>query len=191
MRKAFFDSEIIQMQKRIVLKKPEENPFYNFSLKKELDTQIKTENLFLSDYLDEKSVTGSLSFMNLINMIYIMLYSERSDSKSLPDKIEKIEDFILQIDFDRNIYSKIATFIKKLKNNIDIFHILRGVFDLNQDYFIFKFDLPKKFDSFIKFAICVSVIIEQGQNIEVVLDVEILNHKIDILKAYSDKQFHQ
>ena len=124
-------------------------------------------------------------------MIYIILYLERSDSKSISDKIEKIEDFILQIDFDRNINSKIMTFIRKLKNNIDIFYILRGVFDLNKDNFLFKFDIPKKFDSFIKFAMYISLIIEQGQNIEVVLDIEILNQKIDILRAYSDKHIYQ
>lgn len=189
MRKSYFENEIFQFQKKIKLKKPEENPFYKFALKNELESQIKTENLFLSDYFDNKNVTGSLTFMNLVSMIYRLLYSERSDSKSLTDKIEKIEDFFLQIDFDRNIYSKIPTLIRKLNNSIDIFYILRGVYDSNTDNFIFNFDLPKKFDSLIKFAISISVLIENGQNIEVVLDIEIFNHKIDILKAYSDKQF--
>ena len=191
MRINFFNSEISQIKQRILLKKPEENPFYNFSLKTDLDSQIKKESLFLSDYLDDKNVLNSYTFINLVNMIYIMLYSKRSDSSSLTDKVDKIEDFILQIDFDRNIYSKITTLIRKLRNSIDIFHILRGVYDINQDNYVFNFDLPKKFDSLVKFAIAVTTMIEQGQNIEVVLDVEILNHKIDILRAYSDKKFDQ
>ena len=191
MRKKYFESEILQIQKKIISKKSEENPFFNFTLNKEMEIQIKNDTLFLSDYIDDKNVMCSLTFINLINMIYIILYLERSDSKSISDKIEKIEDFILQIDFDRNINSKIMTFIRKLKNNIDIFYILRGVFDLNKDNFLFKFDIPKKFDSFIKFAMYISLIIEQGQNIEVVLDIEILNQKIDILRAYSDKHIYQ
>lgn len=191
MRNRFFESEILRIHERIAYKRPEENPFFFFTLRKDLEVLINTESLYLSDYVDDESILNSLTLFNVVNMIYIILYNERNDVISIVEKIEKIEDYILQIDFDRNIYSKISIMIKNLKNSIDIFHILRGLFDMNQDNFLFMSDLPKKFDSLVKFAACVAMVVEQGQNIEVVLDIEILNHKIDILRAYSDKQFDQ
>lgn len=189
MRTRYFESEIFNIQTRIALKKPEENPFYSFSLRKDLEPAIKSESLFLSDYIDDESVLSSLTMMNLVNIIYIVLHGDRADGDTLIDMIEKIEDFIMQIDFDRNIYSKIPTMIKKLKNSIDLFHILRGLYDVNPDNFIFKADLPKKFEALVRFVASIASVVEQGQNIEVVLDLEILNHKIDILRAYSEKQF--
>jgi len=191
MRNRFFESEILRIHERIALKRPEENPFYFFTVRKDLEVSINTESLYLSDYIDDEVILNSDTMNNVVNMIYIILYSDRSDTLSIVEKIEKIEDFILQIDFDRNIYSKIPIMIKNLKSSIDIFHILRGLFDMNQDNFLFRSDLPKKFESLVKFIACVAMVVEQGQNIEVVLDIEILNHKIDILRAYSDKQFDQ
>ena len=99
LRKKFFQSEIFEIQKKIMLKKPEENPFFNFFLKKELETSVKSESLYLSDYIDDKLINENVTFINLINLIHLILYSDNMEIRTLTEKIEK--SILIEI-FTRN-----------------------------------------------------------------------------------------
>ena len=192
-RKLFFADEIHEISNKIMLKKLEENPCYFLVIPKCLEESVKDKQLILSNYTEK--YMENPSFNNLINILYTIVFTgENSSSKDnlikhkfLFQKIEDIEKYIKKNSKSNSIYSVFPYLVSNLKLKNEVYIAIKEVYEENEQAFNLR-GLTEEFIPFAEFLEIISKCINNGPNMDIVIDLEILQHKLEILKTYSDQK---
>jgi hypothetical protein len=192
-RKLFFADEIQEISNRIMLKKLEENPCYFLVIPKGLEESVKDKQLVLSNYTEK--YTENPSFNNLINILYTIVFTgentfskdNRMKHKFLFQKIEDLEKYVSKNSKSNSIYSVFPYLVSNLKLKNEVYIAIKEVYAENEQAFNLR-GLTDEFNPFAEFLDIISKCINNGPNMEIVIDLEILQHKLEILKTYSDQK---
>ena len=151
---------------------------------KVLEHKINKENLVISKY--KETLQANLSFVNIINLVYLLVNENevKNINKSLNDKITFIEDFVVLFDSNNNLYKVLKEITTRLKKNHHIFNSLKN----HSDIIKFTFTgLSSEFIPLIEYLhILNKNLTSKSNNTELLIDLEIINHKIEILKTLSN-----
>ena len=190
--KSFFENEILELERVIYEKKKEDNPLYNMALTSELLQKVSYSKAFLSENL--KILQTNPNFKNFIDMLYVFLFTSGGNgiiylikTKSIIEKVAEIEAFISKVDnnSNKNIYSIFNECYSNLTKNKEIYNTLKYLYDNNKSIFDL-YGLPEEFSNFLTLIETVEDHIRQGHNMEIIIDLEILSHKLDKIKAYNE-----
>ncbi len=161
-------------------------------LSSELQQKISYSKAFLSENLT--SIQENQSFKNFIDLLYVILFTSGGNgiiymikTKSIVEKVVEIEDFINKIDSNsnKNIYSVFNESYNNLIRNKEIYNTLKYLYDTNKEVFEVN-GLPEEFWNFLSLIEMLKDYLNKGQNMETIIDLEILSHKLDKIKAYKD-----
>jgi len=192
LHKCFFENEILELERVIFEKKKEDNPLYNMILSNELQQKVSYSKAFLSENLG--TLQGNQNFKNFIDMLYVFLFTSGGNgiiylikTKSVAEKVKEIEEFISKIDknSNKNIYSIFNECYNNLTKNKEIYNTLKYLFDNNKTIFDIH-GLPDEFTNFLSLIDSLKEHINMGQNMETIIDLEILSHKLDKLKSFTE-----
>jgi len=192
LHKCFFENEILELERVIFEKKKEDNPLYNMILSNELQQKVSYSKAFLSENLG--TLQGNQNFKNFIDMLYVFLFTSGGNgiiylikTKSVAEKVKEIEEFISKIDknSNKNIYSIFNECYNNLTKNKEIYNTLKYLFDNNKTIFDIH-GLPDEFTNFLSLIDSLKEHINMGQNMETISDLEILSHKLDKLKSFTE-----
>jgi len=192
LHKCFFENEILELERVIFEKKKEDNPLYNMTISKELQQKVSYSKAFLSENLTV--LQNNQSFKNFIDILYIMLFTSGGNgiiyiikTKSVLEKLVDIEDFISKIDSNanKNIYSIFNECYHNLTKNKEVYNTLKYLNDNNKAIFDMT-GLPEEFTNFMSLINMLKEHINMGQNMETIIDLEILSHKLDKLKSFNE-----
>jgi hypothetical protein len=189
--KCYFEKEVLELERLIFEKKKEDNPFYNMNLSQDLSQKISYSRAFLSETL--KTNQGNLNFKNFIDMIYVFLFSTSGgilyslNTKGTSEKVVEIEEYIMKNyeNSNKNVYSIFNDCYENLTKYKDIYNTLKYLNENNKKIFEIK-GLPEEFNNFVNFICTLQEYINKGQNMETMIDLEILSHKLSKIKTYSD-----
>ena len=122
----------------------------------------------------------------LINLVYLLVNENevKNINKSLNEKITFIEDFVVLFDSNNNLYKVLKEITTRLKKNHHIFNSLKN----HSDIIKFTFTgLSSEFIPLIEYLhILNKNLTSKSNNTELLIDLEIINHKIEILKTLSN-----
>jgi len=184
------------MQSPIKMKKLEENPCYFLEIPKVLEEKMKTAYLVLSEYTEKYNEVPA--FNNLVSVLYIiaftgdMRFSDEKYNSSMKDKFlfQKIEDldkYVQRNSKSRSVYSVFPYLINNVKFKNDVSLSLKELYSENEQAFNIR-GLPNEFFPCVELFQIIERCLSNGGNMEVVIDLEILQHKLEILKTYSEQQ---
>jgi len=192
LHKCFFENEILELERVIFEKKKEDNPLYNMILGNELLQKISYSKAFLSENLNKFQTNQN--FKNFVDMLYVFLFTSAGNgiiylikTKSVSEKVLEIENFISKVDknSNKNIYSIFNKCYNNLTRNKEIYNTLKYLYDNNKILFDL-IGLPDEFTNFISLINTLKEHINMGQNMETVIDLEILSHKMDKIKSFAE-----
>ncbi len=192
LHKCFFENEILELERVIFEKKKEDNPFYNMTISAELQQKISYSRAFLSENLT--NLQNNQNFKNFIDLIYVFLFTSAGSgiiyqikTKSTVEKVVEIENLINKVDSksNKNIYSAFNECYTNLTKNKEIYNTLKYLYDNNITAFDVS-DLPEEFINFMSFIDTLKEQIKVGQNMETIIDLEILSHKLDKIKSFAE-----
>ena len=156
----------------------------DLEIPKVLEHKINKESLVLSKY--KETFQSNQSFINIINLLYLLANQTEVDdfSKTLNVKLAYIENFIEIYDSNLNFYKVLKEITFNLKKNHYIYTSLKR----HSNTLKFTFNgLSNEFTPLIEYLhILNKTLMAKSNNTELMIDVEIINHKIDILKTLSD-----
>ena len=184
----FFKTQINELNNKIKYKKQEENPLFHLVFSKELEIKISEMTLNLSDYLD--SYNEVPSFNNLVNILYIIIFKGDGiyfKDKFLHHKIDILEKYIEKKKKikTKNIFKIFHEIDYNAKNNYQVYQNLNNLFLENPQIF----RIIGLSDDFIIFSNYFQLFEDQmnkGCNLEISIDLEIFQHKLEIMKNYLD-----
>jgi len=125
--------------------------------------------------------------------LYIIIFNQEenidtskliSDSSFsfLQEKVQKIEKSIETKFKTKNIYSYFPTIYENLKGNKSLFKELNSLFNEKTGYN--SSGLNQEFEILIELIECIEKLVDSSKNMELMVDLEIMNHNIDILKTF-------
>ena len=187
-RVIFFKTQINELNNKIKYKKQEENPLFHLVFSKELEIKISEMTLNLSDYLD--SYNEVPSFNNLVNILYIIIFKGDGiyfKDKFLHHKIDILEKYIEKKKKikTKNIFKIFHEIDYNAKNNYQVYQNLNNLYLENPQIF----RIIGLSDDFIIFSNYFQLFEDQmnkGCNLEISIDLEIFQHKLEIMKTYLD-----
>ena len=190
-RKIFFNNEIKILQNQIEYKKRDQNPLNKLKI---TNKDIFSKKFILSEiYANQLHHQG---FRNFVCFIHIILFNEKSiqSMNSLVDNSTKLKDVIFEIETykneDNNLFSKYKEIFNNLRNRNDLFKILKenknGKFYLEIIEFLKN---NKDVEIFLELIESIKNLLEEDQktNFEDIIDIEIMNHRLELLQFYKDK----
>ena len=192
-RKLFFNHEINELSNRIKTKKLEENPCYFITLPLFLEESVKNNNLCLSNHLE--IYNENPSFNNLVNFLYTIAFTKdktfskenQIKNKFLYQKVEDLNTFISQNNKSQSIYSVLPLLMNNLRLKNEVYLAVKELFEENEQSANLR-GLTAEFIPFSEILQIISKCIKDGPNMEIVIDLEILSHKLEILKTYLDQK---
>lgn len=181
-RKSFLQIKINEINKLFAIKKENsENPLSSLSFK--IDENLTKKNkIVLSNMIEY--VKSSRSLKNLINLIYIIIFETVCDEDN-DSKIQSIENYVNKTSNGNNLMLIINELISKVKKKINLFEIIKEQY-FNDKNFSNYTDLPKEVEPLKELAISIFDIIETDNSMELMIEIEILLHKMDKLKKFSE-----
>lgn len=192
LHKCFFENEILKLERVIFEKKKEDNPLYNMNISAELHKKVSYSKAFLSENLT--ALKNNQRFKNFIDLLYVMLFTSRGNgiiylmkTKSVAEKLVEIEKFISKVDSssNKNIYSVFNECYNNLTKNKEIYNTLKYLYDNDKSIFNIS-GLPEEFKNFTILIDSLKDQINMGQNMETIIDLEILSHKLDKIKSFAE-----
>jgi len=182
MRKVYFDHEITKINSKLIEKQKEENPLFALEIPRTIERTIQTKQLILSNYYEE--YLSNKSFKNLIDVIHLVIFSNESGRFVYNDNNIQILSKIKNIEKENiNFYNIFSLFYKNLKTKTEVYYCLKAFYERNKYLFDIK-DLKEDFLPLIELFRIIGKIFKQGQNMLVMIDIEILKNKLDIMSVY-------
>jgi hypothetical protein len=181
-RNIFFEEEINKLNKKIKELKVDlvENPFEKLEMPKILLHKISSSVLVLSNHCE--NLRQNSSFSQLVELLYQGIFLKPSTNIDIKEKINSIE----KLEETKNIFFYFEKlFIKNIKTSMFMYERLSKIYEENKQSFCFQ-DLPSDFGPFVEFFFIVRKILSHGGSMMHVIDREILNNKLEILRAYFD-----
>jgi len=163
---------------------------------KVLEENLKSAYLVLSEYTEKYNEVPS--FNNLVNILHIiaftgdMTFSDEKyfsalKEKFLFQKVDDLDKYVQKNSKSRSIYSVFPYLINNLKFKNEVYLSLK---EMNQenDHALNIRGLAEEFSPCAELFQIIEKCLNNGSNMEIVIDLEILQHKLEILKTYSDQQ---
>ena len=162
-----------------------------------LSNELKQKVLYSKAFLSENltALESNKHFKNFIDILYIMLFTSIQNgiiyiikTKSILEKLVEIEDYIAKIDnkSNKNIYSVFNLCYENLIKNKEIYNTLKYLYENNKSIFDIS-GLPGEFANFVSLISLLKDNINKGQNMDLIIDLEILSHKLDKIKSFAEK----
>ena len=180
-RTKFYLLKINDINEKIsIMKKNIENPFESVIIPKILEVDfIKIIKSF--SILDEK-IKNSIAFINLLYLVENIFNHSFTSDENLSIRIDRIENFIKQLQ-GMNIYSILKEFLLNLKFKKEFCINLKTNFKNNLKICDFSV-LPNELTPLTDFAKMLFKILDEENSMELIIETEILLHKIEKLKSF-------
>jgi hypothetical protein len=184
MRKKYYQYEIRHLETLKQYKQTQMNPFFNIKITD--GDEVFNKKFVLSDNLRKNDKNEQ--FINLVRVLYIILIDSSNvrSERTINEMIDEIEAFKSR---DKNIYSKYKDIIHSLKSNVDVYSTIKELY--SGDVEILKFDSIINITSMdILFELMMdmkSILDNKTPKVDLILDIEILTHKIETLKSLNSQ----
>jgi hypothetical protein len=184
MRRKYFQYEIRNLENIKHYKQAQINPFFNIKITESDD--LFNKKLILSE--NHKKYEQNEQFLNLVKIIYIILTNDTNtnNNKSINEMIAEVESLKNK---DKNIYSKYSDIMHNLKTNAEIYNCLKQLWIKNKN--LLKLDKLKtihNIEIILELFYSMKVILENEEpKVDLILDIEIITHKIDTLKTLNSQ----
>jgi hypothetical protein len=183
-RKMYFHNLISELNDKIKQVNKKNELHLEMEIPKILEMKINKENLYLSKYKETYRINNS--FLNMINILYLLTHETVNIdwSKTLDEKVYEIEEFTKSFDPNLNFYKAMKEITHKIKTSNTIFETLMK--NTSNIKFVFT-GLCSAFTPLAEYLLILNKsFLNNCNNMEMKIDIEIIDHKIDILKTLSD-----
>lgn len=186
-RKMYFDYRIGEISNKI--KSLEENPLKKLEISTANIEKARRTEFILNSHLNDISKNYvSIYFINLLYAIFCydiqdpQLLALNDNYAVMRQKINSIEKFLKKNQKTLNLYEKFENFEKLIKRDTKIYHLIKEIYNEKTVYNFNDLNV-------IEFSPLVDVFegiekLVDTNNMELMIDLEIMNHNLDILKTF-------